>query len=92
MNTYVPSNHTCSVHLSGPADTRSAPADSSTVCATRPARHADQSPRTELQRRPVYVGGSRAEVAALTAWVPRTLADPSSSASSTTARPGQEAP
>ena len=67
MNTYDPSDHIRYVHLSGPADARSAPAGSAIVCSTLPSGYANQSPRTRLQRRPAHVRGNRAGVASLTA-------------------------
>jgi hypothetical protein len=52
MNIYDPSDHICYVHLSGPADARSAGADDTTACASLPSGYANQSPKTRLQRRP----------------------------------------
>ncbi|MGY1590865.1 hypothetical protein ACI79D_02695 [Geodermatophilus sp. SYSU D00708] len=51
MNTYDPSDRILYVHLSGPADARSAPADSTTSCTSLPSGYANQSPHTRLQRR-----------------------------------------
>jgi hypothetical protein len=67
MNTYDPSNHIFYVHMTGPADARSAPADSGATSATLPSGYANQSPRTRLQRRPASVRGNRAGIAPLTA-------------------------
>jgi hypothetical protein len=67
MNTYDPSDHIRYVHMSGPADARSAPAHSGTACTTLPSGYTNQSPRTRLQRRPAHVRGNRAGVASLTA-------------------------
>jgi hypothetical protein len=66
MNTYDPSNRILYIHMSGPADARSASADSGTAC-TLPAGYANQSPRTRLQRRPARIRGNRAAIASLTA-------------------------
>jgi hypothetical protein len=67
MNTYDPSDHIRYVHLSGPADTRTAPADSGIGCTTLPSGYPNQSPRTRLQRRQAGVRGNRAEIDFLTA-------------------------
>jgi hypothetical protein len=67
MNTYDPSDRIRYVHMSGPADARSAPADSATAGTVLPAGYANQSPRTRLARRPAPVRRNRAAVAALTA-------------------------
>ena len=67
MKTYDPSNCILYIHMSGPADARSASADSGTACTTLPAGYANQSPRTRLQRRPAHVRGNRAAIASLTA-------------------------
>jgi hypothetical protein len=66
MNTYDPSDYIRYVDMSGPADARSAPADSGTACAPLPSGYANQSPRTRLQRRPAH-RGSRAGVTFRTA-------------------------
>jgi hypothetical protein len=67
MNTYDPSDRILYVHMSGPADARSAPADTATACTALPSEYANQSPRTRLQRRQAHVRGNRAGVAFLTA-------------------------
>jgi hypothetical protein len=67
MTTYDPSDRIHYVHLSGPADARSATADRGVACTTLPAGYANESPRTRLQRRPAPVLGDRAGVAPLTA-------------------------
>ena len=67
MNTYDPSDHILYVHLSGPADARSAPVDSAPRYTTLPSGYANQSPRTRLQRRPAHVRWNRAGVTSLTA-------------------------
>jgi hypothetical protein len=67
MNTYDPSDHIRYVHLSGPADTRTTPADSGTGCIALPAGYPDQSPRTRLQRRQAGVRRNRAEIDSLPA-------------------------
>jgi hypothetical protein len=63
MNTYDPSDDIHYVHLSGPADARSAPADRAATCATLPSGYANQSPRTRLQRRAAHFPDNRARVA-----------------------------
>jgi hypothetical protein len=67
MNTYDPSDRILYVHMSGPAEARSAPADSATAGAVLPAGYANQSPRTRLTRRPAHVRHNRAAVAFRTA-------------------------
>src|SRR3954453_11015459 len=68
MNTYDPSDRILYVHMSGPADARSAPADSATAGTVLPSGYASQSPRTRLPRRPAHVRQNRAAVASRTAW------------------------
>jgi hypothetical protein len=51
MNTYDPSDRILYVHLSGPADSRPAPAARTTTCTALPSGYANQSPHTRLQRR-----------------------------------------
>jgi hypothetical protein len=60
MNTYDPSDHIHYVHLSGPAEARSASAARAATCTTLPSGYANQSPRTRLQRRAAHVPGNRA--------------------------------
>ncbi len=67
MNTYDPSDRILYVHMSGPADARSAPADSATAGTVLPSGYANQSPRTRLPRRPADLRQNRAAVATLTA-------------------------
>jgi hypothetical protein len=67
MNTYDPSDRILYVHMSGPADARSAPADGGTASTALPSGYANQSPRTRLQRRPTHVRGNRAGAAFRTA-------------------------
>jgi hypothetical protein len=67
MNTYDPSDRILYVHMSGPADARSAPADTATACTALPSEYANQSPRTRLQRRPARVLATLSGVASLRA-------------------------
>jgi hypothetical protein len=76
MNTYDPSDRILYVHLSGPADARSASAepvaarsaaaDSTTTCTTLPSGYANQSPHTRLQRRTAHVRRNPVRLASLT--------------------------
>ena len=59
MNVYDPSDGIRYVHLSGPADARSARADNTAACSPLPSGYANQSPRTRLQHRPPPPGGER---------------------------------
>jgi hypothetical protein len=68
MNTYDPSDRILYVHMSGPADARSAPPDSATAGTVLPSGYASQSPRTRLPRRPTHVRRDRATVASRTVW------------------------
>jgi hypothetical protein len=67
MNIYDPSDRILYIHMSGPADARSAAADSGTARTTLPSGYANQSPRTRLQHRPAPVPRSAVRVAPLTA-------------------------
>jgi hypothetical protein len=67
MNTYDPSDYIRYIHLSGPADARSAAMDSSPAGITLPAGYANQSPRTRLQRRPARIRPNRSGAPSLIA-------------------------
>jgi hypothetical protein len=64
MNLYDPADDIRYVHLTPPGDTRSAPADSTTVCSPLPPGYANRSPRTRLQSRSDHVRGESGHPAA----------------------------